>query len=82
MKEISCFSQKELIANDFPQLNDLLIPHFGWLRKLKFENTAKVTLCQLGLSLKSVYLLVFHMKRVPFFRGLIPLVTQEAETRL
>ena len=55
MKKISCFSLKELSANDFPQLDDLLISFFGWLRQLKFENTAEVTLCQLGLSLKSVF---------------------------
>lgn len=61
MKEISCFSQKELSAtDDFQELDDLLIPHFGWLLQLKFENTAEVTLCQLALSLKSVFAPVFQ----------------------
>ena len=61
MKEISCFSQKELSAtDDFQELDDLLIPHFGWLRQLKFENITEVTLCQLGLSLQSVFAPVFQ----------------------
>ena len=61
MKEISCFSQKELSAtDDFQEFDDLLIPHFGWLRQLKFENIAEVTLCQLGLSLQSVFAPVFQ----------------------
>ena len=68
MKEISCFSQKELSGNDFPQLDDLLISLFGWLRQLKFENIAEVTLCQLGLSLKSVFASVFQYITEKFFK--------------
>ena len=60
MKEIPCFSQKELSAtDDFQELDDLLIPHFGWLRQLKFENITEVTLCQLGLFLQSVFAPVY-----------------------
>ena len=61
MNEISCFSRKELSAtDDFQELDDLLIPHFGWLRQLKFENITEVTLRQLGLSLKSVFAHVYQ----------------------
>ena len=68
MKEISCFSQKRLSSNDFPQLDDLLIPHFGWLRQMKFERTAEVAVCQLGLSPKSVLAPVFQYITVKFFK--------------
>ena len=66
--KISCFSQKELSANDFPHLDDLLISLFGWLRQLKFENTAQVALCQLGLSPKSVFAPVFQYITEKFFK--------------
>ena len=87
MKDISCFSQKELSANDFPQLDDL--SHFSFwmvtgaeIRKYcgsYFLSTRFVTEIRICSCLSVA---VFHMKRVPFFNGLIPLVTQEAEIRL
>ena len=68
MKEMSCFSPTELNASDSPEVEDLLVPLFGCLRQLKFENAAEVTLCQLRSSLKSVFVPVFQCITEKFFK--------------
>ena len=68
MKDISCFSPRELNASDLPEVEDLLVSLFGCLRQLKFENTAEVTLCQLHSSLKSVFVPVFQFITEKLFK--------------
>ena len=68
MKEMSCFSPRELNASDLTEVEDLLVSLFGCLRQLKFENTAEVTLCQLRSSLKSVFVSVFQCITEKFFK--------------
>lgn len=68
MKDMSCLSPRELNASDFSEVEDLLVSLFGCLRQLKFENTAKVTLCQLHSSFKSVFVPVFQFITEKLFK--------------
>lgn len=65
---MSCLSPWQLNANNFPEAENLLISPSGWLRHLKFENTAEVTFCQFGSCLNWIRIctcFLMHNRRIP-----------------